>query len=76
MLYKTEQYKRKVEFLRVIVKANRVYMLKDKVKVVLEQLTLTSVKEVQAFISFTNFYKRFIKNFLRVALLFTKKTKN
>ena len=51
-------------------------MLKDKVKAVLEQLTLTSVKEVQAFISFANFYKRFIKNFSRVALLLIEKTKN
>ena len=59
-----------------MVKANRVRMLKDKVKAVLEQLTLISVKEVQAFISFVNFYKRFIKNFLRVVLLLTEKTKN
>ena len=76
MLYKTKQYKDKVEFLRVIVKANKVYMLKNKIKVILKQLTLISVKEVQAFISFANFYKQFIKNFLKIALLLTKKTKN
>ena len=75
-LHKAEQYKDKVEFLRVMVSANRVCMLEDKIKAVLKQLTLTSVKEVQAFISFANFYKQFIKNFLRVALLLTKKTKN
>ena len=51
-------------------------MLKDKIKVVLKQLTFASVKEVQAFISFANFYKQFIKDFLKVALLLTKKTKN
>jgi len=43
---------------------------------VLEWPTLTSVKEVQAFIGFANFYKQFIKNFLRVALLLIEKTKN
>ena len=46
MLYKAKQYKEKVEFLKVIVKANRVHMLKNKIKVVLKQLTLISVKEV------------------------------
>ena len=59
-----------------MVGANRVRMLENKIKVVLKWLTLTSVKEVQAFISFANFYKRFIKNFSKVALPLTKKTKN
>jgi hypothetical protein len=31
-------------------------MLKDKIKAVLEWPTLTNVKEVQAFIRFSNFY--------------------
>jgi len=65
-----------VEFLGVIVRANGVHMLEDKVKAVLEWPTSISVKEVQAFIGFANFYKRFIENFLRVALLLTEKTKN
>ena len=46
MLYKAKQYKEEVKFLKVIIKANRVCMLKDKIKVVLKQLTFTSVKEV------------------------------
>ena len=43
-------------------------MSKNKIKVVLKQLTFASVKKVQAFISFANF--------LKVVLLLTKKTKN
>ena len=76
MLYKAKQYKDKVKFLKVIVSVNKVHMLKDKIKVVFKQLTFISVKEVQAFISFVNFYKQFIKDFLKVTLLLTKKTKN
>jgi hypothetical protein len=59
-----------------MVEANRVRISKDKVKAVLEWPTPTSVKEVQAFIGFANFYRRFIKNFSRVALLLMEKTKN
>ena len=50
-------------------------MLEDKIKVVLKQLTPTSVKEVQAFIRFFNFYKRFISKFLVVMLPLIEKTK-
>jgi hypothetical protein len=35
----------------------------------------TTVKEVQAFIRFTNFNQQFIKDFLRIAILLTELTK-
>ena len=54
--HKAEWFVKEVEFLRVIVRANRVRMSDNKVKAVLEWLTLTSMKEVQAFIRFANFY--------------------
>ena len=60
----------------MMVGADRVRMSEDKVKAVLEWPTPTSVKEVQAFIGFANFYKRFIENFSRVALPLMEKTKN
>jgi len=74
--HKAEWCKKEVEFLGVMVGADGVRMSKNKVKAVLEWPTPTSVKEVQAFISFANFYRRFIKNFSRVALPLTEKTKN
>ena len=74
-LHKAEWFVKEVEFLRVMVRANRVCMSDNKVKAVLEWPTLTSVKEVQAFIRFANFYQRFIKHFLKVALLLITKTK-
>jgi hypothetical protein len=54
--YKAEWFKEEVEFLKVIVSANGVRMLEDKIKAVLEWPTPTNVKEVQAFIRFSNFY--------------------
>ena len=74
-LHKAEWFVKEVEFLKVMVRANRVRMSNNKVKAVLEWLTLISIKEVQAFIRFANFYKRFIKHFLKVALPFITKTK-
>ena len=74
--HKAEWCKKEVEFLGVMVGADGVRMSEDKVKAVLEWPTPTSVKEVQAFIGFANFYRRFIENFSRVALPLTEKTKN
>src|SRR5438552_12808244 len=51
-LHKAEWFAEEVEFLRVMVGANRVRMSDNKVKAVLEWPTLTSVKGVQAFIRF------------------------
>ena len=50
-------------------------MLENKVKAVLQQLTPTTIKEVQAFLGFANFYRRFIKGYLAVALLLIELTK-
>ena len=55
-LYKAEWFVKEVEFLKVIVRVNKVCMLNNKVKAVLKQPTLTNIKEVQAFIRFANFY--------------------
>jgi hypothetical protein len=54
--YKAEWFKEEVEFLKVIVGVNKVCMLEDKIKAVLKWPTPTNVKEVQAFIKFSNFY--------------------
>ena len=53
--------------LGVIVRKGQVQIEGDKIKTVKEQKTLTKVKEVESFLEFTNFYRRFIKNFSRIA---------
>ena len=40
---------------------------KEKLSGVLEQPVLTKVKQVQAFLSFANFYHRFIENFAKMS---------
>jgi len=44
----------------------------DKVKAVKEWKMPTKVKEVESFLGFTNFYKRFIQNFSHMAKLLNK----
>jgi len=39
----------------------------NKVKVVKKWKTPTKIKEVESFLGFANFYKRFIKNFSHIA---------
>ena len=59
----------------MIVGVQRTRMLENKIKAVLDWLVPISVREVQAFIGFANFYRRFIKDFSKVALPLTKLTK-
>ena len=56
----------KVEFLGYIVGKNGVTMSKKKVESLLSWKAPRSVKDVQIFIGFANFYRRFIENFSKV----------
>lgn len=67
-----------VSFLGFIVSKGSVLMDPKKVAAVMNWPTPQSVKEVQRFLGFANFYRRFIKNFSMVAapiIALTKKTK-
>jgi hypothetical protein len=46
-----------------------------KVKTVLDWLTPTTIKEVQKFIEFANFYRKFIRGYLGISVLITDLTK-
>jgi len=58
---------REVEFLGVVIGPKGVEMQKEKVKGVLNWLAPRNVKEVQKFLGLTNYYRRFIKDFARIA---------
>ena len=52
-----------VEYLGVIISPDGVAMDPTKVQAILDWPTLRSIKELQSFLGFTNFYRRFIDNY-------------
>ena len=72
LFVKPEKCKWKVkeaEFLGVIISPKGVEMQKEKVEGVLNWPAPRNVKEVQKFLGLTNYYRRFIKDFARIAAL-------
>ncbi|KFY82311.1 hypothetical protein V498_08625, partial [Pseudogymnoascus sp. VKM F-4517 (FW-2822)] len=74
-LEKCEFHKNQVEFLGYIIGTHSIKMDQAKVKAVLEWPTPTTVKEVQAFLGFANFYRRFIAGYSKVAQPLTELTR-
>jgi len=58
---------REVEFLGVVISPRGVEMQKKKVEGVLNWIAPRNVKEVQKFLGLANYYKRFIKDFAKIA---------
>jgi len=58
---------REVEFLGVVISPRGVEIQKEKVEGVLNWLVPQNVKEVQKFLDLANYYRRFIKDFARLA---------
>ena len=58
---------KEVEFLGVVIGPEGIKMEKEKVKGVLEWLTLKCVKDIQKFLGLVNYYHQFIKGFATVA---------
>jgi len=58
---------RKIRFLEVIIGPNGIEMEEEKVEGVLGWPVPKTVKDVRKFLDFTNYYRRFIKDFTRVA---------
>jgi len=60
---------REVEFLGVVISPKEVEMQKEKVEGVLNWPASRNIKEVQKFLGLANYYRRFIKDFARIAAL-------
>ena len=58
---------REVEFLEVVIEPKGVKMQREKVEGVLNWPVPRNVTEVQKFLGFANYYRRFIKDFARIA---------
>ena len=69
---KLKKYKwkiREVEFLGVVIGLERIKMENERIKMILDQLTLNRVKNVQKFLGLANYYRqfKFIKDFASIA---------
>jgi hypothetical protein len=64
---KCEFRKLKIEYLGLVVKEGKLAMDPAKLKGILDWLAPKTVKEVQSFLGFGNFYHRFIKGFFHLA---------
>jgi hypothetical protein len=60
----------------MIVDRDDVQINSEKIKTIVEWKTSRHLKEMQAFLKFTNFYRRFIKNFFRIAKSLVNLIKN
>jgi len=74
-LEKCEFYKHEVPFLGYIISDQGLKMSPDKIKDVLEWPEPRSVKDVQSFLGFANFYRRFIEGYSRVTAALSNLTK-
>ena len=73
---KSQWHSSKVELLGYIISKDGIIMSAEKVQVVKDWPTLKIVKNIQEFLGFANFYKRFIKNFVKIAQPLTELTKD
>ena len=65
----------KVNFLGYIISENGIEMDQEKIRTVLEWKEPTTVKEVQCFLGFANFYRRFIQGYYKLTRSLTDLTK-
>ena len=71
-LEKCEFEREEVEFLGYRISGQGIKAAEEKLRVIKEWLTPTRKKELQAFLEFANFYRKFVKNFSKKAELLTK----
>src|SRR4051812_47989376 len=69
-------HQKEVEFLGYYISESGIRMTTDKVETVRDWPTPDRVKDVQAFLGFANFYRRFIKGFSKICTPLTNLTRN
>lgn len=72
---KCEFHVQEVKYLGLIVSTNGIRMDPSKISAVVDWPTPANVKDVQSFLGFANFYRRFIKDFAKKAAPLAKLTK-
>lgn len=72
---KCEFFKSSIEFLGYIIKDGQIAMAQDKLECIRTWPKPTCIKEIQRFLGFTNYYRRFIKGYAGLTLPLVKLTK-
>ena len=67
---KSQFHKAKVKFLDLFVRIDNIRISSNKVQIILNWDFFETLKHVQIFIRFCNFYRRFIKDFFKVVKFF------
>src|SRR5690606_11990294 len=67
-------HQQEVEFLGYLISSKGITIMENKVKIVLNWKSSTSIKETQAFMGFANYYRQFIENFSKIAKPITDAT--
>ena len=57
---------REVDFLKMIIRPDEIKMEEEKVKVVLDWPVSKLVRNIQKFLELANYYRRFVKNFVKI----------
>ncbi len=70
-IIKCEFHVTQVSYLELIIIIEDVKMNFSKINIIVNWLILINVKDVQSFLDFTNFYKRFIYDYSRITILLT-----
>ncbi len=70
-LKKCQFHEDEVQFLGFVVSAQGIRMEEERIEAVRDWPEPQSVRDIQVFLGFANFYKRFIRNFNRIAALLT-----
>ena len=60
---------KEISYLELIIITEEIKMNSAKVSIIVEWLTLMNIKDIQSFLSFTNFYQRFIYDYSKLASL-------
>ena len=61
-----------IEFLEYIISNHDVFMNSRRVKVIQTWFELKTLRELQIFLKFTNFYKRFVRFYVKITRVLTK----
>ena len=72
---KCEFHVTSVKYLSLIVTTEEICMNSEKIQAIVEWQPPSCLKNLQAFLRFSNFYRRFIKNYVKVTVPLTEATK-